>query len=250
MLKDCIDSNFHVPGSPSHLLKLYTKGVGQIRRKYVSFHQIPLLIASCPFPTGAQLSQVPEKLPTRRGQKEPQSRFNNKFNLPEKIFLLFSDMAAEELAALIKERKEVARRSGHTVNGDDNGDENGQDMNEENNSNETSVINQETGCSPEQTSPEGNDPRRGEDGAVVSEKANRVSSDVKQKAENRLSFDPDRWNLKVPQGIPPHIAQSAFELYDQELRNMPDREFKEFLKDWSPNSPMYLYLRELRRKVR
>jgi len=154
-----------------------------------------------------------------------------------------ADMAAEELAALIKERKEVARRSGHTVNGEDNGDDNGQDMNEENN-------NQETGCSPEQTSPEVNDPRREEYGVVVSEKANRVSSDVKQKAENRLSFDPDRWNLKVPQGIPPHIAQSAFELYDQELRNMPDREFKEFLKDWSPNSPMYLYLRELRRKVR
>ena len=155
-------------------------------------------------------------------------------------------MAAEELAALIKERKEVARRSGHTVNGDENGDENGQEANGENNSNETSPVDQDTECSPE----EGKDPRREEDCVVVSEKANRVSSDVKQKAENRLSFDPDRWNLKVPQGIPPHIAQSAFELYDQELRNMPDREFKEFLKDWSPNSPMYLYLRELRRKVR
>ena len=154
-------------------------------------------------------------------------------------------MAAEELAALIKERKEVARRSGHTVNGDENGDENGQDVNGENNSNEASSVDQDTGCSPV-----GNDPRREEDSVVVSEKANRVSSDVKQKAENRLSFNPDRWNLKVPQGIPPHIAQSAFELYDQELRNMPDREFKEFLKDWSPNSPMYLYLRELRRKVR
>ena len=149
------------------------------------------------------------------------------------------------MAALIKERKEVARRSGHTVNGDENGDENGQDVNGENNSNEASSVDQDTGCSPE-----GSDPRREEDCVVVSEKANRVSSDVKQKAENRLSFDPDRWNLKVPQGIPPHIAQSAFELYDQELRNMPDREFKEFLKDWSPNSPMYLYLRELRRKVR
>ena len=40
-------------------------------------------------------------------------------------------MAAEELAALIKERKEVARRSGHTVNGDDNGDDNGQEGNGE-----------------------------------------------------------------------------------------------------------------------
>ena len=152
-------------------------------------------------------------------------------------------MAAEELAALIKERKEVARRSGHTVNGDDNGDDNGQEANGENNSNEMSSVDQEEAL-------EGNDPRREEDCVVVSEKANRVGSDVKQKAENRLSFDPDRWNLKVPQGIPPHIAQSAFELYDQELRNMPDREFKEFLKDWSPNSPMYLYLKELRRKVR
>ena len=181
---------------------------------------------------------MPEKLPTRRGSKEPQSRFNNKFNL-SRIISIFTDMAAEELAALIKERKEVARRSGHAVNGEDNGDENGQEANEENNSNETSSLDQES-----------NDPRREEDCVVVSEKANRVGSDVKQKAENRLSFDPDRWNLKVPQGIPPHIAQSAFELYDQELRNMPDREFKEFLKDWSPNSPMYLYLRELRRKVR
>ena len=160
-------------------------------------------------------------------------------------------MAAEELAALIKERKEVARRSGHAGNGEDNGDDNGQEVNGENNSNETSSVNQETdGCSPEQTSLEANDPgSRGRDG-VVSEKANRVSSEVKEKAENRLSFDPDRWNLKIPQGIPPHIAQSAFELYDQELRKMPDREFKEFLKDWSPNSPMYLYLKELRRKVR
>ena len=156
-------------------------------------------------------------------------------------------MAAEELAALIKERKEVARRSGHAGNGEDNGDDNGQEVNGENNSNETSSVNQETECCPEQTSPEANDP--GRDG-VVSEKANRVSSEVKEKAENRLSFDPDRWNLKIPQGIPPHIAQSAFELYDQELRKMPDREFKEFLKDWSPNSPMYLYLKELRRKVR
>ena len=160
-------------------------------------------------------------------------------------------MAAEELAALIKERKEVARRSGHAGNGEDNGDDNGQEVNGENNSNETSSVNQETdGCCPEQTSLEANDPgSRGRDG-VVSEKANRVSSEVKEKAENRLSFDPDRWNLKIPQGIPPHIAQSAFELYDQELRKMPDREFKEFLKDWSPNSPMYLYLKELRRKVR
>ena len=150
------------------------------------------------------------------------------------------------MAALIKERKEVARRSGLTVNGDENGDENGQEANGENNSNETSSVDQDTGCSPE-----GNDPQREEDSVVVCEKANRVSSsDVKQKAENGLSFDPERWNLKVPQGIPPHIAQSAFELYDQELRNMPDREFKEFLKDWSPNSPMYLYLKELRRKVR
>ena len=204
------------------------------------FSQIPLLIA---FPTGAQLSQVPEKLPTRRGSKEPQSRFNFKLNLHQ-IISIFTDMAAEELAALIKERKEVARRSGHTVNGDENGDDNGQEANGENNSNETSSVDQEQSL-------EGNDPRREkEDCVVVSEKANRVSSDVKQKAENRLSFDPDRWNLKVPQGIPPHIAQSAFELYDQELRNMPDREFKEFLKDWSPNSPMYLYLKELRRKVR
>ena len=159
-------------------------------------------------------------------------------------------MAAEELAALIKERKEVARRSGHAGNGEDNGDDNGQEVNGENNSNETSSVNQETECSPEQTSLEANDPgSAGRDG-VVSEKANRVSSEVKEKAENRLSFDPDRWNLKIPQGIPPHIAQSAFELYDQELRKMPDREFKEFLKDWSPNSPMYLYLKELRRKVR
>ena len=152
-------------------------------------------------------------------------------------------MAAEELAALIKERKEVARRSGHTVNGDENGDDNGQEANGENNSNEMSSVDQEEAL-------EVNDPRREEDCVVVSEKANRVSSEVKQKAENRLSFDPDRWNLKIPQGIPPHIAQSAFELYDQELRKMPDREFKEFLKDWSPNSPMYLYLKELRRKVR
>ena len=186
---------------------------------------------------------MPEKLPTRRGSKEPQSRFDDKFNLRH-IISIFTDMAAEELAALIKERKEVARRSGHVVNGDDNGDDNGQEGNGENNSNETSSVDQEQSL-------EGNDPRREEeDCVVVSEKANRVSSDVKQKAENRLSFDPDRWNLKVPQGIPPHIAQSAFELYDQELRNMPDREFKEFLKDWSPNSPMYLYLKELRRKVR
>ena len=160
-------------------------------------------------------------------------------------------MAADELAALIKERKEVARRSGHAGNGEDNGDDNGQEVNGENNSNETSSVNQETdGCCPEKTSLEANDPGSGGRDGVVSEKANRVSSEVKEKAENRLSFDPDRWNLKIPQGIPPHIAQSAFELYDQELRKMPDREFKEFLKDWSPNSPMYLYLKELRRKVR
>merc|ERR1712080_644259 len=120
------------------------------------------------------------------------------------------------------------------------------EVNGENNSNEISSVNQETQCSPEKTSQEANDPGRDEDVVVVSEKANQVSCDVKQEAENRLSFDPDYWNLKVPQGIPPHIAQSAFELYDQELRNMPDREFKEFLKDWSPNSPMYLYLKELR----
>ena len=163
----------------------------QIKQKHVSVDQIFHLIAFCP--TGAQLSKVPEKLPTRRGSKEPQSRFNNKFNLHQ-IISIFTDMAAEELAALIKERKEVARRSGHTVNGDDNGDDNGQEANGENNSNETSSVDQEQSL-------EGNDPRREEDCVVVSEKANRVSSDVKQKAENRLSFDPDRWNLKVPQGV-------------------------------------------------
>ena len=150
-------------------------------------------------------------------------------------------MAAEELAALKKERKEVARRSGLTVSGEDNLVNNGEDDHPQ----ESSSLDQETAIIPEETPRE-----RNEENVVVPEKANQVSSEMKQKAENRLSFDPDRWNLKVPQGIPPHIAQSAFELYDQELRGMPDKEFKDFLKDWSPNSPMYLYLRELRRKVR
>merc|ERR1719369_757618 len=68
-----------------------------------------------------------------------------------------ADVAAEELAALIKERKEVARRSGHSVNGDDNGDENEQEVNGENNSNEISSGHQETQCSPEKTSQETND---------------------------------------------------------------------------------------------
>ena len=159
-------------------------------------------------------------------------------------------MAAEELAALKKERKEVARRSGLAVNGEDNLVNNGEDnlVNGEDDHprpQQSSSLDQETAIIPEET------PRESiEENVVVPEKANQVSSEMKQKAENRLSFDPDRWNLKVPQGIPPHIAQSAFELYDQELRGMPDKEFKDFLKDWSPNSPMYLYLRELRRKVR
>ena len=157
-------------------------------------------------------------------------------------------MAAEELAALKKERKEVARRSGLAVNGEDNLVNNGEDNlvnGEDDHPQESSSLDQETAIIPEETPRESN-----EENVVVPEKANQVSSEMKQKAENRLSFDPDRWNLKVPQGIPPHIAQSAFELYDQELRGMPDKEFKDFLKDWSPNSPMYLYLRELRRKVR
>ena len=150
-------------------------------------------------------------------------------------------MAAEELAALKKERKEGARRSGLAVSGEDNLVNNGEDDHPQ----ESSSLDQETAIISEETPQE-----RNEENVVVPEKANQVSSEMKQKAENRLSFDPDRWNLKVPQGIPPHIAQSAFELYDQELRGMPDKEFKDFLKDWSPNSPMYLYLRELRRKVR
>ena len=171
-------------------------------------------------------------------------------------------MAAEELAALKKERKEVARRSGLAVSGEDNlvngednlvngennlvsGEDNLVNNGEDDHPQESSSLDQETAIISEETPRE-----RNEENVVVPEKANQVSSEMKQKAENRLSFDPDRWNLKVPQGIPPHIAQSAFELYDQELRGMPDKEFKDFLKDWSPNSPMYLYLRELRRKVR
>ena len=163
------------------------------------------------------------------------------FKLSQSYLLNLPDMAAEELAALKKERKEVARRSGLVVNGEDNLVNTGEDDHPQ----ESSSLDQETAIIPEETPRE-----RNEENVVVSEKANQVSSGMKQKAENRLSFDPDRWNLKVPQGIPPHIAQSAFELYDQELRGMPDKEFKDFLKDWSPNSPMYLYLRELRRKVR
>merc|ERR1712080_220898 len=58
------------------------------------------------------------------------------------------------------------------------------------------------------------------------------------------------FNIQVPAGIPPHIAQSAAELYDVEMKHMGEAEFEEFMKDWSPHSPMYLYLRELRSKVR
>ena len=163
------------------------------------------------------------------------------FKLLKHYLLNLPDMAAEELAALKKERKEVARRSGLAVNGEDNLVNNGEDDHPQ----ESSSLDQEAAIIPEETSQESI-----EENVVVPEKAHQFSSEMKQKAENRLSFDPDRWNLKVPQGIPPHIAQSAFELYDQELRGMPDKEFKDFLKDWSPNSPMYLYLRELRRKVR
>merc|ERR1719270_568317 len=76
-----------------------------------------------------------------------------------------ADMAAEELAALKKERKEVARRSGLAVSGEDNlanGEDNLVNDGEDDHPQESSSLDQETAIISEETSQEKN--------VVVSEK--------------------------------------------------------------------------------
>jgi len=132
-----------------------------------------------------------------------------------------ADLAAEELAALIKERQEVAN----------------QGQSEDSEETEIDTVNQgeEEGEEMQETA---EDKTNGHGGAI--------QESPSTCRRNVLSC----FNIQVPAGIPPHIAQSAAELYDVEMKHMGEAEFEEFMKDWSPHSPMYLYLRELRSKVR
>jgi hypothetical protein len=214
---------------------------------------------------------VPEELSSRRRQKKPQCRLESLLESSHHA-ILCSDMAAEELAALVKEREKLAGGSRNGPNAEDSsgttsdsGFEPGTPGFEDQPTSDTSPVDHPSEDCPQEDEsllvtaiPEA----KTAIGTTIPDdniQTKRPKSDVTRKAENRKtpiyieqrkSWKPDNWNLKVPQGIPPHIAESAFELYDQELKNMPDKAFKEFLQDWSPDSPMYLYLQELRVKVR
>ena len=149
-----------------------------------------------------------------------------------------TDVAAKELVALVKERDEVASGSRNGANCDDSSDT----------TSETSHVEQTAECPNEATEEQSltEAVATEADKVVATSKTQETEGDVDIKSENRVNLKPEIWNIKVPQGIPPHIAKSAFELYKGELRGMSDKAFKDFLKDWSSNSPMYLYLKELR----
>ena len=149
-----------------------------------------------------------------------------------------TDVAAKELVALVKERDEVASGARNGGNCDDSSDA----------TSETSQLEQTAKCHNEaaealsQTEVAPTDT----DKVVATPKTQQTECDINIKSENKDNIQPEIWNINVPHGIPPHIAKSAFELYKGELRGMSDKAFKDFLKDWSSNSPMYLYLKELR----
>jgi hypothetical protein len=173
-------------------------------------------------------------------------------------------MAAEELAALVKEREKLAHGSRNQPNAEDSSDttsdsgfEPGTPVSEDQQTSDHPSEGSNQEASKDETAIGTTIPEDSID--IGNEGAQPRKSDATRKAENRKTpiyieqrkcWKPENWNLNVPKGIPPHIAKSAFELYDQELKNMPDKAFKEFLQDWSPDSPMYLYLQELRVKVR
>jgi len=131
-----------------------------------------------------------------------------------------ADLAAEELAALIKERQQVAN--------------NGQASENEEDSDQVDEVENE-----------GDEMQ-----STAENKTNGHAGAIQESPTPCRRNVLNCFNIQVPAGIPPHIAQSAAELYDVEMKHMGETEFEEFMKDWSPNSPMYLYLRELRSKVR
>jgi len=131
-----------------------------------------------------------------------------------------ADLAAEELAALIKERQQVANNG--------QASENEEDLDQV-----------------DEAENEGDEVQ-----STAENKSNGHAGAIQESSTPSRRNVLNCFNIQVPAGIPPHIAQSAAELYDVEMKHMGETEFEQFMKDWSPNSPMYLYLRELRSKVR
>jgi len=147
-----------------------------------------------------------------------------------------ADMVAEELAALVKERKEVAVGSSQEHNSGDNTA----------NNNETIEVNGDIESHPQ----EEKEDQLQEITPTAENKTNGHGGAIEESAAPHQKNVVSYLNIQVPAGIPAHIAQSAAELYDREMKQMTEKEFEEFMKDWTPSSPMYLYLRELRIKVK